>query len=113
VDSYRKKTRDPVSIEENGRSGFQDLWELADAKVSTPEETLRREELREAIFRAILDLPEDQRSVFVLTELEGRSFKEIQKLTGAPINTLLSRKRYAVIKLREKLAEAWECLEDN
>jgi DNA-directed RNA polymerase specialized sigma24 family protein len=48
-------------------------------------------------------LPADQRSVFVAHELEGKSFKQIAAETGVGINTLLSRKRYAVLKLRERL----------
>ncbi len=52
---------------------------------------------------ALNELPEEQRSVFVLNELEGIPFKEISEETGVPINTLLSRKRYAVLHLRERL----------
>jgi DNA-directed RNA polymerase specialized sigma24 family protein len=54
------------------------------------------------------DLPDKQREVFVMHELEGKSFKEIAELTGEPVNTLLSRKRYAVLFLRERLYELYE-----
>lgn len=57
---------------------------------------------------ALDDLPEEQREVFVMHELEGRSFKEIADITGQPINTLLSRKRYAVLRLRENLKELYD-----
>ena len=57
---------------------------------------------------AMDDLPEEQRDVFVKHELEGISFKDISQLTGVPVNTLLSRKRYAVIQLREKLRELYD-----
>jgi RNA polymerase sigma factor (sigma-70 family) len=52
---------------------------------------------------ALSELPEEQRMVFVMNEMEGVSFKEIAAITGVPVNTLLSRKRYAVLHLREKL----------
>ena len=51
------------------------------------------------------ELPEEQREVFVAHELMGRSFKEIAAETGVSVNTLLSRKRYAVLHLRERLQE--------
>jgi RNA polymerase sigma factor (sigma-70 family) len=60
---------------------------------------------------ALDDLPEEQRSVFVWHELEGRSFKEIAESTGVPLNTLLSRKRYAVLFLRERLKELYDEME--
>ena len=62
---------------------------------------------------ALDDLPEAQRQVFIMHELEGRSFKEIAALTGEPINTLLSRKRYAVLLLRERLQELYEEFEQH
>jgi RNA polymerase sigma factor (sigma-70 family) len=58
--------------------------------------------------QAIEELPEDQRDVFVAHELEGRSFKQIAAETGVSLNTLLSRKRYAVLHLRERLADIYE-----
>jgi RNA polymerase sigma factor (sigma-70 family) len=57
---------------------------------------------------ALEDLPDEQRDVFVMNELEGKSFKEIAELTGEPVNTLLSRKRYAVLYLREALQELYD-----
>jgi RNA polymerase sigma factor (sigma-70 family) len=56
---------------------------------------------------ALDDLPDEQREVFVMHELEGKSFKEIAEITGEPINTLLSRKRYAILYLREALQELY------
>jgi RNA polymerase sigma factor (sigma-70 family) len=54
---------------------------------------------------ALDELPEEQREVFVANELEGRSFKDLAAETGVSINTLLSRKHYAVLHLRERLRE--------
>jgi RNA polymerase sigma factor (sigma-70 family) len=57
---------------------------------------------------ALADLPDEQRDVFIMHELEEKSFKEIAELTGEPVNTLLSRKRYAVLYLREALQELYD-----
>jgi DNA-directed RNA polymerase specialized sigma24 family protein len=56
---------------------------------------------------ALDEIPDEQREVFVMHELEGRSFKEIAEITGEPLNTLLSRKRYAVLLLRDRLQELY------
>ena len=59
---------------------------------------------------ALSELPEEQRSVFELTEIEGFSFKEISEATGLGVNTLISRKRYAVLHLRKRLFDLYEDL---
>jgi RNA polymerase sigma factor (sigma-70 family) len=64
--------------------------------------------LLEALDEALHELPDEQRDVFVAHELMGRSFKEIAEETGVGVNTLLSRKRYAVLHLRERLEEMKE-----
>ena len=58
--------------------------------------------------RAIAELPKEQREVFVAHEFDGRSFKELSAETGVSVNTLLSRKRYAVLHLRESLQSMYE-----
>ncbi len=62
---------------------------------------------------ALDDLPPQQREVFVMHELEGRSFNEIAEITGEPINTLLSRKRYAILALREHLQELYNEMQNH
>ena len=57
---------------------------------------------------AVAELPPDQREVFVGHELEGRSFKQMAAETGVSVNTLLSRKRYAVLHLRERLQTIYD-----
>ena len=64
--------------------------------------------LLEELELAIEELPEEQREVFVAHEFEGRSFKEMSAETGVSVNTLLSRKRYAVLRLRERLQSVYE-----
>ena len=75
-----------------------------------PEEDLFRKIIWEEIEDALDELPEEQREVFVLHEFENRSFQEISRITGEKINTLISRKRYAVLYLREKLKELYQQL---
>ena len=62
---------------------------------------------------ALDDLPEDQRNVFVAHEIEGRSFKELSEATGVSVNTLLSRKRYAVLQLRRRLQAIYDEFSDH
>jgi len=73
-----------------------------------PETLYAREVLIDELELAIDELPEEQREVFVAHELEGRSFKEIAADTGVNMNTLLSRKRYAVQRLRERLQPMYD-----
>ncbi|HMD13585.1 MAG TPA: sigma factor-like helix-turn-helix DNA-binding protein, partial [Bacteroidota bacterium] len=65
-----------------------------------------------ALAEALEDLPEEQRQVFVMHELEGKTFKEIAETTGENLNTLLSRKRYAVLFLREQLTEIYDDIQN-
>ncbi|HTL12634.1 MAG TPA: RNA polymerase sigma factor [Bdellovibrionota bacterium] len=76
-----------------------------------PDEDLTRRLLRSEIAEALDMLPKEQREVFVKHELEGKSFEEIARETGVKVNTLLSRKRYAVNFLREHLKEIYDGLE--
>jgi RNA polymerase sigma factor (sigma-70 family) len=64
--------------------------------------------LLEELESAVAELPPDQREVFVGHELEGRSFKQMAAETGVSVNTLLSRKRYAVLHLRERLQPIYD-----
>lgn len=64
--------------------------------------------LLEELDAALEELPEEQRAVFVAHELEGRSFKELAADTGLSVNTLLSRKHYAVLHLRKRLRAIYE-----
>ena len=76
-----------------------------------PEAQAWSSELRELLYEGMTLLPEDQRDVFIQHELEGKTFEEIVKATGVGLNTLLSRKRYAVLFLREYLQEVYDELE--
>jgi RNA polymerase sigma factor (sigma-70 family) len=105
TDLFRKKR--PVSFSDAAVAEEDDeLLELGDLLPSPdagPEALYARSVLLDALELAIDELPEEQREVFVAHELEGRSFKEMAAETGVSVNTLLSRKRYAVLRLRERL----------
>ena len=81
------------------------MYQLIDNSGLHPEKVFDRQLIEEALTEAIESLPEEQRMVFILQELDGMTFKEISKFTGESINTLLSRKRYAVQFLRKELKE--------
>lgn len=72
-----------------------------------PETMFRNEIIRQELDSALSGLPPEQRSVFKLTEFDGLSYKEISESTGTPVATLLSRKHYAVGRLREKLSDLY------
>jgi len=84
---------------------FEDLLPSPDAG---PEALYARSVLLDELELAVDELPEEQREVFVAHELEGRSFKEMAAETGVSVNTLLSRKRYAVLHLRERLQSIYD-----
>lgn len=73
-----------------------------------PEAAYARRILLEELDAALENLPPEQRQVFIAHELEGRSFKELAEASGVPLNTLLSRKRYAVLSLRKHLKTIYE-----
>ena len=94
-----------VTDEDDELSQFEDLLPSPDAG---PEALYARNLLLDEFERALAKLPKDQREVFVAYEFEGRSFKEIAEETGVSLNTLLSRKRYAVLHLRDRLQRAYD-----
>ncbi len=110
IDWYRKKK--PVPLEnfavenEDGESVIPDFL-FAD-KGGLPDDLLNRQIFWDMLHDALKELPVDQREVFVMHELEGLSFKQIEKATGANQNTLLSRKRYAVVHLRKRLQQYFD-----
>jgi RNA polymerase sigma factor (sigma-70 family) len=76
-----------------------------------PEAAYARSVLLKSLLQALSELPPDQRDVFVGHELEGRSFKDMAAQSGVSVNTLLARKRYAVLDLRERLQSVYDELE--
>jgi len=110
TDLFRKKTPerfgDPSVTDED--DGLVQLEELLPSPDAGPEALYARNVLIDELEAAVDELPEEQRAVFVAHELEGRSFKEMAAETGVSVNTLLSRKRYAVLHLRERLQRVYD-----
>ena len=94
-----------VADEEDDVLRLEDLLPSPDAG---PDALYARHVLLDELEAAIDELPEEQREVFVAYELEGRSFKDMSAETGVSVNTLLSRKRYAVLYLRERLRSIYD-----
>jgi RNA polymerase sigma factor (sigma-70 family) len=106
TDLYRKKKTEkmPELFSGNEDENVIKEWhELIFDDGSTPETDYLRSLVWIELEKALNELPEEQRLVFELTEMKGLSFKEIAEQTGEPVNTLISRKRYAVLYLREQL----------
>jgi RNA polymerase sigma factor (sigma-70 family) len=110
TDLFRKKKpgrfSDAAIAEENGE--LLHLEDLLPSPDAGPEALFIRNWLLDELENAVAELPREQREVFVAHELEGRSFKEMAAETGVSVNTLLSRKRYAVLHLRERLQNIYD-----
>ena len=108
TDLFRRKRPEAFSdaADSDGeRLRFEDLLPSPDAG---PEALYDRNLLLEELELAIEELPDEQREVFIAHEFEGRSFREMASETGVSVNTLLSRKRYAVLHLRERLQNIYD-----
>ena len=105
IDLFRRRKTgslgDPVSVGEDGEELL--LQDLLQSPEPGPDAVYARSVLLEELDEALDELPGRQREVFIAHEVEGRSFKDISAETGVSVNTLLSRKRYAVLRLRERL----------
>jgi len=111
IDRFRRKRAEPfsnspllVDEEDEGRA----LEDLLPSIEPGPEGEAIRQVLLEQVEEALDELPPEQREVFIAHELEGASFKELSARWGVSVNTLLSRKRYAVLALREQLQDAYD-----
>lgn len=108
IDRYRRDASRPVrtdfgfsaSSDEDGPLTLQEILPDLD---SSPESLLLKEAIWDEITEALAELPQEQREIFILNEVEGRSFRELAEEEGVSINTLLSRKRYAILSLRKRL----------
>src|ERR1017187_5194822 len=110
TDLFRKKK--PESFSDTAIADEDDellqLEDLLPSPAAGPEALYAHNVLLDELEVAVDELPEEQREVFVAHELEGRSFKELAAETGVSVNTLLSRKRYAVLHLRERLQDIYD-----
>ena len=110
TDLFRKKK--PESFSDAAVVDEEDellqVEDLLPSPTAGPEALYARNALLDELALAVEELPEEQREVFVAHELEGRSFKEMAAATGVSVNTLLSRKRYAVLHLRQRLQSFYD-----
>jgi RNA polymerase sigma factor (sigma-70 family) len=113
TDWYRK--RKPVSFESQRRNKDDDdplfplyLEDLLYDPEENPDKLFLRSTVWPLLADALEELPDEQRDVFVMHELQDLSFKEISEITGTTVNTLITRKRYAILLLRERLRELYE-----
>jgi RNA polymerase sigma factor (sigma-70 family) len=116
TDLFRKKRPVNIDYKDNAKDddeGPLSLEEILPSLGSEPEDEDIKEMIWEAIEETLAELPREQREVFVASEFEDKSFREISEKTGIGINTLISRKRYAVLALREKLNELYKLLKNK
>lgn len=116
TDLFRKKKTVRLDFKDKSKSddeGPLSLEEILPSLGATPEDEDIKEMIWEAIEETLSEIPKEQKEVFVATEFDDLSFKEISEKTGVGINTLISRKRYAVLALREKLNELYNLLINN
>jgi RNA polymerase sigma factor (sigma-70 family) len=110
IDLFRKKKPESFSdigAEDEDGEGLR-LEDLLPSPDAGPDALYARRVLLDELEAALDELPDEQREVFVAHELEGLSFKEIAAETGVSVNTLLSRKRYAVLHLRRQLQDIYD-----
>ncbi|RKE37834.1 RNA polymerase RpoE-like sigma-24 subunit [Paraburkholderia sp. BL23I1N1] len=115
IDRFRKRREEPLANRVESVDNADDADYRLDlalpATDAGPEAVYARSILLEALQDALNELPANQRDVFVAHELEGRSFKELASESGVGVNTLLARKRYAVLHLRVRLQAVYDELD--
>lgn len=110
IDLFRKKKPELFSDQavEDEAGEMLEIEDLLPSPDAGPEALYFRTALLDELELVLNELPREQREVFVAHELEGRSFREMAAETGVSVNTLLSRKRYAVLHLRERLQDIYD-----
>jgi RNA polymerase sigma factor (sigma-70 family) len=112
IDRFRKRRPESSTLttptRENEEGDIGSLEDMLPSAEAGPEAAYARSVLLDELAAALGELPEDQRFVFVAHELEGKSFREIASETGVRVNTLLSRKHYAVLHLRRRLQNIYD-----
>jgi len=119
TDLFRRKKPERLAdaVQTPGVERTDDEWlrleDVLPSRDAGPEAQLARRMLMDELESAVAALPKEQREVFLAHEIEGRSFKDIAAATGVGVNTLLSRKRYAVRRLRERLRDIDDDVDDE
>jgi RNA polymerase sigma factor (sigma-70 family) len=112
IDLYRKKKTEPFPFrpDDDDMNIVDEIGEFIFDNGSNPETEFLRNLVWTNLDIALAELPPEQKLIFELTEIKGYSFKEISEQTGIPVNTLISRKHYAVMHLRERLKSLYDDL---
>ncbi len=108
IDRFRKKKEEPLPQLQGEGDEAHWLDEVLPSSDAGLEAEYARGVLLEELTAALAELPEEQRAVFIAHELDGRSFKELAAESGVAVNTLLARKRYAVLHLRTRLQAVYD-----
>jgi RNA polymerase sigma factor (sigma-70 family) len=110
IDRFRRRSGRPRAVEAPGNEEVPggSLADLLPAAAFGPEAEVMRDILLTEVEAALAELPDEQREVFIAHELDGVSFRELAQRSGVSVNTLLSRKRYAVRYLRTRLQAVWD-----
>ena len=110
IDRFRRRSGRPRAVEAPGNEEVPggSLADLLPAAAGGPEAEVMRDILLTEVEAALAELPGEQREVFIAHELDGVSFRELAQRSGVSVNTLLSRKRYAVRYLRKRLQAVWD-----
>lgn len=109
IDRFRKKKEEPLP-QQMADEGDDEHWleEVLPSAEDGPEAAYARTVLLDELTAALAELPQEQRDVFIAHEVDGRSFKEMAQESGVSVNTLLTRKRYAVLHLRARLQTIYD-----
>ena len=107
IDKHKKKSEERLDDSFTDDDTDLDLKALLLTEAKTPETEYLRNLFWEQLFLALEELPEEQREVFVLHEMDDIPFQEIAERTGLNVSTLVSRKRYAVLHLRKRLKQLY------
>lgn len=111
IDRYRSRSREREK--RMAAQGIEDIEDLIEDSGLPVEDEYVRSLVEAAIEDAIEDLPDEQRTVFIRQELEGFTFREMAEESGVSINTLMARKRYAVLFLKKRLSVLKKIVEDG
>lgn len=118
TDLYRKQKTTPLETQsaiapDSDDDDFLMLADLLSSADDTADNKMMREAVMETLDEALDELPEEQRDAFVMHELDGLKFEEISAITGTPVKTLISRKRYAVMHLKQRLQYLYDDFLNN
>ncbi|NNU33156.1 sigma-70 family RNA polymerase sigma factor [Mucilaginibacter sp. S1162] len=112
TDKHKKKSEtlldDLFGSDDESDDDTSSFKDLLMPEESTPETAYMRNIFWEQLFSALDELPEEQKQVFIWQEMDDMTFREISELTGVNVNTLVSRKRYAVLHLRDRLQQLYK-----